>query len=85
MKKELSKSEAKEKIGKFFEKEGIDAEETKKMKRLAMKFNIKLRNLRGRFCKKCYADLRDSKIRISKTHKAISCKKCNYLNKIKIS
>ncbi|MEK6898921.1 MAG: hypothetical protein AABW79_02370 [Nanoarchaeota archaeon] len=85
MKKELSKSEAREKIREFFEQEELDADEVKKIKRLAMKFNIKLDRLRARFCKRCCVDLKDSKIRVSKNHKTISCKKCNYLNKIKIS
>ncbi len=53
MKTSLSRKEAQEKIDEFFLKEKFTAEEAKKAKRLAMKFNIKLGKYRKEFCKKC--------------------------------
>ena len=43
MKKKLTKKEAEEKINEFFKNDNFDSEEMKKIKKLAMKFNIKFR------------------------------------------
>ena len=84
MKKRISKTEAKNKIDEFFEKDRFQPEEVKKIKRLGMKFKIRLGDYRRRFCKKCFSDLKEGKIRIDKNYKIIECK-CGYKNKIKIS
>ena len=84
MHSQLSKSEAEQKIKEFFEKSEFTPEELKKIKRLAMKFKIKLKEKRKKFCKKCFSQLR-GKIRISKTHKTIECEKCGFKNKFKVS
>lgn len=84
MKSNLSKSQAQEKIYDFFKREKFTKEEAKKIKRLAMKFNIKLKDERKKFCKSCLSQLK-GKTRISKTHKIIVCKFCNYKNKFKLS
>ncbi|MDP1695686.1 MAG: hypothetical protein Q8L29_02115 [archaeon] len=83
MKTALSKTQAKEKIDSFFQGESFTAEEVKKIKRLAMKFNIKLGAYRKLFCKKCLSKLK-GKLRIAKTHKIVECASCGYKNKIKI-
>ena len=84
MKTKLSKTEAKEKIDKFFRKSKFTPEEVKKIKRLAMKFNIKLTEQRKSFCKKCLSKLK-GKLSITKTHKTVECASCGYKNKIKLS
>jgi len=53
MKVNLSRTQAKEKIDSFFEKENFTAEEVKKIKRLAMKFKIRLGDNKKLFCKNC--------------------------------
>lgn len=83
MKSKLSKQETQEKIKLFFEKENFTKEEVKKIRRLAMKFNIKLGKLRQKFCKSCLSQLK-GKTRLSKTHKTIECQVCMYKNKFRI-
>ena len=52
----LSKNEAKEKIEGFFKDvEHKRPEEIRKIKRIAMHYNIKLGDKRKKFCKKCYS------------------------------
>ena len=82
--KKISRSEAIAKIRDYFSLHNLEPEKTRKIKRLAMKFNIKLGLYRERFCKKCYADLKLRRTRITKTHKIITCK-CGFMNKIKTS
>ena len=87
MKKVFSKKEAQEKIKEFFSEGGeLEPRYVKKMKRLAMKYNIKLGIYRRRFCKKCYVDLKHNhgEIRITKTNKIVECKKCGFRNRWKI-
>jgi len=85
MKTKLSRAEAKEKIDKFFSrKEELDPKYVKKIKRLAMKHNIKLGKYRKSFCKKCYTDLRKGKVRIAKTHKVVECKNCGERNRFRV-
>ena len=58
MRDKYSKKEIEKKIREFFQKESFAADEAKKIKKLAMKFNLKLGKNRRRFCKKCYSDLK---------------------------
>ena len=83
MKKRLSKTEAKEKIDSFFKKSDFTTEEVKKIKRLAMKFNIKLKDYRKKFCKKCLSKLK-GKTRIFKNYKTVECSMCSYKNRWRI-
>ena len=83
MKKEISKTQAKEKIEQFFQSP-FTPEQLKKIKRLAMKFNIKLGDKRKLFCKKCLNQLA-GKLSITKTHKTVECRACKYKNKMRIS
>jgi RNase P subunit RPR2 len=78
-----SKVGAERKIDEFFTKKDFTSEEVRKIKRLAMKFKIRLSKHRAEFCKKCLAKLR-GRTRVSKIYKTIICEKCNSLNKIKI-
>jgi len=81
MKLKISKMEAKKKIDTFFKKESFNREELKKIKRIAMKFRIKLSNYKGIFCKICLNKL-EGKTRIKKNHRIIECKNCGFKNKI---
>ncbi len=84
MKSSLSKSQVQEKIKNFFEKEYFSKEEMKKIKRIAMKYTIKLEAYRKKFCKRCLSQLK-GKIRISRAHKSVICEFCNFRNKFKIN
>lgn len=79
--KDLSRLEAKERIGNYFSKESIDSKSTKKMMKLAMKYRIRLKDERKRFCKKCYSDIKKGKTNISKNYKKVICPSCNYVNR----
>jgi len=79
MKKTLSKTEANEKIQSFFQKD-FSSIEMKKIKRVASKYRISLKNYKKKFCKKCLNMLK-GKIRVSKNHKSITCSSCKYVNK----
>ena len=59
-------------------------EDNKKAKKLGMKNSIKLGNLRKKFCKKCFESLVNSKTRINKKHRAITCGKCGNVNRWKL-
>ena len=83
MKKTISRQEAREKIEEFFKKKNFEAREVKKIKRLAMKHRISLKEKRKLFCKKCLSKLK-GKTRINKTHKSIRCEKCGFLNRSKL-
>ncbi len=83
MKKELSKTQAQEKINNFF-KEDFTSDEMKKIKRLAMKYKIRLGNLRKNFCKKCLSKIK-GEISINKGYKTIICSSCSYKNRYKIN
>ena len=79
--------EAQEKVDEFFSnKEELEPKYIEKIKRLAMRYNIKLGKYRRRFCKKCFADLdyNHKKIRVTKKHGIVECKKCEFENKWKI-
>ena len=82
MKRE-SKTEVKNKIDDFFKKESFTSKEARKIKRLAMKYNIKLGSYRKSFCKKCLSQLK-GQIRINKGYKTVKCEVCGALNRIKL-
>jgi len=84
MKTKLSKKEAEKEIQEFFKTIHSKSEKNiKKIKRLAMKHNIKLGDLRKRFCKKCYNPIK-GRLRIKKGFKTIECSKCKTKNRWKI-
>ena len=80
MKKIISKLEAKKKIEDFFGRENFDSDEVKKIKRIAMKYNIKLGNHKKKFCKKCLSRL-GGKTKLSKNYKTIICGSCGFRNR----
>ncbi|MFH1290276.1 MAG: hypothetical protein ABIH92_02595 [Nanoarchaeota archaeon] len=82
MKTKLSKTEVREKIDEFFSRKDFSVEEVRKIKRLAMKFKIRLRENRKKFCKKCFAKL-EGKTRVFKFYKSVECGSCGYRNRFK--
>ncbi len=84
MKSDLSKQEIEKHIKNVFSRQS-SKEEIRKAKKLAMSKNIKLKDLRKKFCKKCYSmfDSKNSKIRIKKGFKIIKCK-CGFISRYKI-
>jgi len=80
----ISKTEANEKIEEFFNNiKEKTPKEIKKIKRLAMTFNIPLKEKRKLFCKNCYSP--NLKIKsIKKRVKTIICKECENIMKWKI-
>jgi len=86
MRSKLSKLEVESKIKEIFSQKPTP-KEIKKAKRLAMSKNIKLGELRKKFCKKCYTlfDSENSEIRIKKGLKIIKCKECGNVSRYKLS
>lgn len=80
MKRKLSKKEIEEEIKEFFSKGDFSVKEVRKIKRFAMKHNVKLRIYRRRFCKKCLHELK-GKTRVGKTHKSVECSNCGFKNR----
>ncbi|MEK6915352.1 MAG: hypothetical protein AABW89_02330 [Nanoarchaeota archaeon] len=83
--KTLSKKEVAKRIEDYFSKDKLDSLQTKKIKNLAMANQIRLKDHRKRFCRKCFEDLRLGKIRVSERYKTIVCGSCNYKNRFKLS
>lgn len=81
--KKLTKTETEKEIKNFFYRK-LSPEEIKKIKRLAMKHNIKLGSLRKKFCKKCYSIFENSEIRIKNGKRIIKCKNCGFASRWKI-
>jgi len=83
--KKLSRTEARQKIREFFQdtREGIP-KDVKKIKRLAMSYNIPLKKKRKKFCKKCLTLYKNPKIRIKNKMKTITCENCGYVSRWKI-
>lgn len=86
--KKLSKSEAKEKIENFFEKENLKSatpKNTKKIKRLAANKKIPLKEKKKLFCKKCLNPYSGKeKVRIKNKIKSIECLNCGYIARWKL-
>ena len=78
----LTKSDAEKEIKQAFNKK-LSPIEIKKIKRLAMKYNIKLGELRKKFCKKCYST--ELRVRSVKNKvKTVECKKCKQIMRWKL-
>ena len=84
--KKLSKTEARKEIEKFF----LDIKDKtprgiKKIKKLAMRYNIPLKEKRKLFCKKCSTSYSGKeKIRIKNKSKKIVCGNCDHVSRWKI-
>jgi RNase P subunit RPR2 len=87
MKNKISKTEAKEKIEEFFRDiRNKSPKEIKKIKRLAMKFKIPLKEKRKLFCGGCFESYSgNEKVRIKNGIKTIECKNCGKVSRWKIS
>ncbi len=77
------RKEAEKKIEEFFQREKFNPEELKKIRRMAMKFKIKLGDKRKKYCKRCFNRL-EGKIKITREHKTIICGSCGFPNKWKL-
>ena len=80
----MSKTEIKKIIEEYFSRDKLLTEETKKIRKIAMKNRIRLGEYRKRFCKKCFSDLRNAKVRLTKTHKIVTCENCNSIFRFRI-
>jgi len=78
-----ARAEAIREIDSFFSKNDFSKEEVRKIKRLAMKHKILLKDYRKKFCKKCFSNFKSGSIRIEKGFKVILCE-CGYKNRWKI-
>ncbi len=83
--KKISKTESEKQIWDFFiDIENKSVRDVKKIKRLAMSYNIPIRELRKKFCKKCFAPYKNPKISIKNKMKIVKCENCGYVNRWKI-
>lgn len=85
MNNKFSKQEIEKKIEEIFS--GTPSPQMiKKVKRLAMSKNIKIKDLRKKICKKCYSffDSKNCQIRIKKNLKIIKCKNCGNISRYKL-
>jgi RNase P subunit RPR2 len=84
--KKVSKTEAKKQIEEFFSDiRNKSPKEIKKIKKLAMRYNLPLKEKRKLFCKKCLSPyFGKEKIRIKNKFKTIICKNCNYMSRWKL-
>jgi len=84
MKTKLGKKEAEEKIKAFFQNiRDKTPEQIKKIKRLAMHYNIKLKEKKKKFCKFCYSPKLKVK-KIKKGMKIVKCENCGKISRWKI-
>jgi RNase P subunit RPR2 len=85
MPKKISRTEAKKQIKEFFLSiKGKTPKEVKKIKKLAMSFNLPLKEKRKTFCKKCLDPYKAKKIRIRNNIKSVACGDCGYVSRWKI-
>ena len=76
------KTEAKKQIQDFFaEIKNKSPKQVKKIKRLAMRHNVSLKDLRKHFCKKCLMPYKNPKIRIKNKIKSVTCENCGYVSR----
>lgn len=81
----MPRLETQQQINDFFSDiKNKTSKQVKKIKRLAMKHNIPLRELRKTFCKKCFSVHKNPKIRVKKRVKSIICEKCGYISRWKV-
>ncbi len=80
----ISKNEAKERIEEFFKDiKNKSPKEVRKIKKIAMHYNIKLGDKRKEFCKRCYSV--NLKVKSVKNKiKTTRCEGCGTINRWKI-
>ncbi|MFA5856669.1 MAG: hypothetical protein WC867_04875 [Candidatus Pacearchaeota archaeon] len=83
--KNLSKSEIQERISKTFSS-NPSKEDIRKIRNLAMSKNVKIKEHKKKFCKKCFTlfNSSNSQIRIKNSLKIIHCLKCGYISRYKL-
>ncbi|MFH1802079.1 MAG: hypothetical protein ABH864_01350 [archaeon] len=79
-----SRSEAREEIELFFRRRDFCPEEVRKIKKVAMRFRIRLADHKRRFCKRCLSKL-DGLTKVSKAYKSVECQKCGFKNKFRLA
>ena len=85
MNKKFSKKEAEKEIENFFKgNKDKSPKEVKKIKKLAMSYNLPLKEKRKLFCKKCFAVYKNPKIRIGNKIKSVICENCGKVGRWKI-
>lgn len=87
MVKKISKKEAIKEIEEFFSSEDFKnktPKEIKKIKRLAMKHNIALKEKRKLFCKACLNPFFESSIRIKNNFLTITCEHCEHKSRWRV-
>ena len=83
--KKPSRTESIKKIDDFFKNpQGKTPKDVKKIKSLAMSYNLPLKERRKAFCKKCLNPYLNPKIRIKNQLKSITCEKCGFVVRWKI-
>ncbi len=84
--KKISRSEAKERIEKFFDYiKNKNSDEIKKVKNFAANQKLPLGKHKESFCKKCFMPFQSNeKIRIKRGFKTIECKNCGEIKRIKL-
>jgi len=84
--KKISKSGTEKQVSIFFDNiKNKLPEDIKKIKKLAMNQNVKLKENKKKFCKYCFSPYSEQeKIRIKKGVKSITCKKCEKINRWKM-
>ena len=84
-KKDISKVEAKKKIEEFFlDIKQKSPDNFRKIKRLAMRHRISLKEYKLLFCKKCLTPYSFPKIRIKNKTKMIECANCRNITRRRI-
>ena len=79
----LTKKQAEEKINVFFEKKH-SKEEVRKIKKISMRYRIKLKEFRKKFCSKCFSmNLKFKKVK--KNIKTVECSECGNLMRLKLA
>ena len=83
--KKIPNLKAKKEIQEFFENiKDKNKKQVKKIKKLAMRHNIPLKDLRKKFCKKCFSVYKNPTIRIKNKTKIVNCKNCGYVSRWKL-
>ncbi|MEK6917471.1 MAG: hypothetical protein AABW51_00835 [Nanoarchaeota archaeon] len=84
MKKKITKKEAEKQVEEFFHNiHEKSSKDVKKIKRLAMSYNIKLGEKRKLFCKECFTPYKEPSVRIKNDFITITCDKCEHKNRWK--
>jgi len=82
----LTKLEAKERIKNFFLNiKQKSQKDFRKIKRIAMKNRISLKEYKHLFCKKCFIPYTSPKIRIKNKMKTVECENCGYILRKKLT